>query len=273
MSARRSPTSARLQASARPRTKPDVLAARVAGTLFIAATLASLLSTGLLDPVFRGPGYLVKIAAHPEQIAAGAFFQVVAAFSGAGIALSLYPVVRRHGEALALGSVGFRLLEGGLYLVAAVGALLLLRLGEATTPGAPYPQYVGTSGTLLRSLRDQADLLGALAFYVGASMYYHVFYRSRLVPRWLSAWGLVGTTLGALAGLLVLFRVTGYMSATQVSLNIPVGVNEMVLAVWLLVRGFGPTTAAPGPVGALGSDGRVGTDTYGSTVTAPTSAE
>ncbi len=199
----------------------------------------------MLNPVFSGPGYLFKVAAHPEQIAAGAFFQVVSAFASAGIALSLYPVVRRHGEALAIGSVGFRLLEAGLYLVAAVDALLLLRLGQGATKGAPVPPYVGASGTLLRSLRDQADLIGVLAFYVGASMYYYVFYRSQLVPRWLSGWGLVGTTLGAVAALLVLFRVTGYMSTAQVAFNIPIGVNELVLAVWLLVRGFGSATAAP----------------------------
>jgi len=72
-------------------------------------------------------------------------------------------------------------------------------------------------------LGDQADLTGVLVFYLGASMYYYVFYRSRLVPRWLSGWGLAGTTLGAFAGLLVLFRVTGYMSATQVVLNLPIG--------------------------------------------------
>ena len=244
-SARITPGSARLPASSGLSSKRDTLTARAAGSLFITATLASLLSTGLLNPVFSGPGYLFKVAAHPEQIAAGAFFQVVSAFASAGIALSLYPVVRRHGEALAIGSVGFRLLEAGLYLVAAVGALLLLRLGQGATKGAPVPPYVGASGTLLRSLRDQADLIGVLAFYVGASMYYYVFYRSQLVPRWLSGWGLVGTTLGAVAALLVLFRVTGYMSTAQVAFNIPIGVNELVLAVWLLVRGFGSATAAP----------------------------
>ena len=79
-------------------------------------------------------------------------------------------------------------------------------------------------------------------------MYYYVFYRSRLIPRWLSGWGLVGTTLGAFAGLLVLFRVTGYMSTAQVVLNIPIGVNEMVLAIWLLVRGFDSSAAASAPV-------------------------
>ena len=68
--------------------------------------------------------------------------------------------------------------------------------------------------------------------------------------------------MGTLAGLLVLFRVTGYMSAPQVALNLPIGVNEMVLAIWLLVRGFGSpatgsapvaeaVTRAPGPAPAI----------------------
>lgn len=100
------------------------------------------------------------------------------------------------------------------------------------------PSYLHTSGALLRALRDQAGLIGVLAFYLGASMYYYVFYRFRLIPRWLSGWGLTGTALGTFAGLLVLFRVTDYMSTTQIALNVPIGVNEMVLAIWLLVRGF-----------------------------------
>ncbi|HTW07394.1 MAG TPA: DUF4386 domain-containing protein [Acidimicrobiales bacterium] len=244
MSAPTSQAGGALQAPTGPKVRGDTLTARAAGSLFIIATVASLVTTGLLNPIFNGSGYLLKVAAHPEQIAAGAFFQVVAAFASSGIALALYPVVRRHGEALAIGSVGFRLLEGGLYLVAAVGALLLLRLGQSTTPGSVVPSYVGTSGALLRSLWDDANLVGALAFYLGASMYYYVFFRSRLVPRWLSGWGLAGTTLGALAGLLVLFRVTGYMSTAQVILNLPIGVNEMALAIWLLVRGFDPSMAA-----------------------------
>jgi hypothetical protein len=220
----------------------------VAGALFVAATVTSLLGTGMLNPVFSGSDYLLKISAHQDRIVVGTFFQIVAAFASAGIAVSLYPVLKRYGEALALGSVGFRLLEGALYLVAAIGTLLLLQVGQDATAGSRIPSYLQTSGALLRTLGDQAGLTGVLAFYLGASMYYYVFYRSRFIPRWLSGWGLAGTTLGAFAGLLVLFRVTGYMSATQVVLNLPVGVNEMVLAIWLLVRGFDSSAAASGPV-------------------------
>ena len=121
---------ARLRAPARRRTaRPDTVTARVAGALLIAATVASLLSTALLNPVFSGSDYLFKISAHQDRILAGGFFEIVAAFASAGIAVSLYPVVRRHGESLALGSVGFRLLEGGLYLLAAIGTFLLLQVG------------------------------------------------------------------------------------------------------------------------------------------------
>jgi len=116
------------------------------------------------------------------------------------------------------------------------------------------PPYLRTSGALLLTLRNQAGLIGVLAYYVGASMYYYVFYRARLIPRWMSGWGLAGTALGAVAGLLVLFRATGYMSAPQVALNLPIGVNEIVLAIWLLVRGFDSPTAGPAPV-IEGSDG------------------
>ena len=66
---------------------------------------------------------------------------------------------------------------------------------------------------LVQDLRDAASLVGVLAFCTGATAYYYVvFYRSRLVPRWLSAWGLAGTALGLIAALLVLFREIGMLS-------------------------------------------------------------
>jgi len=76
-------------------------------------------------------------------------------------------------------------------------------------------------------------------------MYYYIFFQARLIPRWLSGWGIAGAVFGLAAGLLVLFRVTGFMSPLQVVLNLPIGVNEMVLAVWLIVRGFTSSAVAP----------------------------
>jgi hypothetical protein len=83
-----------------------------------------------------------------------------------------------------------------------------------------------------------------LAFCLGALMYYYIFYQTKLIPRWLSGWGLVGAALCMVAGLLVMFRVIGPMSTSQVVLAIPIAVQEMVLAVWLIVKGFSSSAIA-----------------------------
>jgi len=222
--------------------------ARMAGILFITATAASLLSTSLLNPVLTGSGYPAKTFANQDRVIGGASLELLAVFAGAAIAISLYPVLARHRPGLAMGSVGFRLTEGVLYAVGAVGALLLVTLSQQfASAKAPLSPYFATTGALLRALRDQASLAGVLAFYIGALMYYYIFFEAGLVPRWLSGWGLAGVILGFTAAILVLFRVTGYMSALQVLFNIPIGVNEMVLAVWLIVRGFSSPATDPGP--------------------------
>jgi hypothetical protein len=89
--------------------------------------------------------------------------------------------------------------------------------------------------------------VGVLAFCTGATLYYLIFYRSQLIPRWLSVWGLVGTVLCLTAGLLVLFQSIAVLSSTQVVLSLPLGVQEMVLAVWLIVKGFSPKAEAKPP--------------------------
>lgn len=94
-------------------------------------------------------------------------------------------------------------------------------------------------------MRDSASVVGVLAFYTGATAYYLVFYRSQVIPRWLSVRGLAGTALGLAAGLLVLFRAIETLSQFQVLLNLPIAVQEMVLAVWLIWKGFSSTMPAP----------------------------
>jgi hypothetical protein len=69
-------------------------------------------------------------------------------------------------------------------------------------------------------------------------MYYYIFYRTKLIPKWLSGWGLVAVSMGIVASMLVMFQVVGSMSTVQVVLNLPIAVQEMVLAVWLIVKGF-----------------------------------
>ena len=214
--------------------------ARVAGVLLIIATAASLLSVAFLGSV-GSPDYLTQIAADEGQVMVGVLLRFIAAFASAAIAVSLYPVLRRYRQGMALGSVGFRLIEGTFYALGAISVLLMLTLSQEFVKTGGDPAYFSQSGTLLKALDDWAGLAGIFAFYVGGLLYYRVFYQTRLVPRWLSAWGVGGVILGAAAALLVLFGVTGSMSPAQMALNAPIGLQEMVLAVWLIAKGFSPS--------------------------------
>ncbi len=104
--------------------------------------------------------------------------------------------------------------------------------------GAPDPSFQTSGVVLLAAYHSASNVASLLAFCLGATLYYVVFYQARLVPRWLSGWGLVGTTLGMVAGLLGMFGIIGPLSTPQVVLALPIAVQEMAIAVWLIVKGF-----------------------------------
>ena len=157
----------------------------------------------------------------------------------------MYPVLKKHNESLALWSVGFRLIEGIFYLIAVVGLLLLLPLSqEYIKAGASDASYFQSLGNLLKALRDWLSTVGSIAFILGAVMYYYLFFQSKLIPRWLSVWGLVGVPLWIAEVLLRMFELIEPFSMPVILLDLPIAVNEMVLAVWLIVKGFNPSTIA-----------------------------
>jgi hypothetical protein len=227
----------------------------VAGVLFIIATVADVISRAvLLQPILSAPDYVTKISANEDQVLLGALFLLIGAVAAAGIAVALYPVLRKHNDGLALGSVVFRLIEGALYVGIVVCLLMLVTLSqEPAKAGTPAPSAFQVQAALLMAARDSLGEVAVLAFGLGALMYYWVFYQSRLVPRWLSAWGLVAIALVMVSGLLVMFRLTEPMSTTQVVLAAPIGVQEMVLAVWLIAKGFNPRAVSSAPAIASAS--------------------
>ena len=127
----------------------------VAGVLFILATVADLISrVVLVQPILSAPVDLTKISANEDQVLLGALFLFIGAAAAAGIAIALYPVLRKHDEGLALGSVGFRVIEGALYLGIVVCLLMLVTLsqesanaGAAASSAYPGPGCAVVGGT------------------------------------------------------------------------------------------------------------------------------
>lgn len=213
------------------------------GALLIVATVA-VLGASAVDPTLTGAGYLTEVANHPHRLAAAALLYLVAAGASVGIAIALYPVVKRVHSGLALGAVIFRAIEATLYATAVVALLSILPLGqELATAQADDQGSIRAIADSLLSARDHSNLAAIFAFNLGALMYYALFYRSQLVPRWLSGWGIAGVLLMISACLMALFSdspITGYTL-----LVLPIAVQELVLAVWLLVKGFRSFTDLP----------------------------
>ncbi|TFG81664.1 MAG: DUF4386 domain-containing protein [Spirochaetales bacterium] len=215
--------------------------ARITGVLFILGTVPPIAGGLLWGPLVSSPDYLSTMTGHSVQILSLALFDLL--FLGlacAGIGISLYPVLKRHGEGLALGAMGFRLIEGALQIVGALVLVALLAVSqEFVKAGSPPNSFFQPAGAAIKAVRDWAANGSAVfPWCAGAVIYYTVFYRTRLVPRWLSVWGLLGITLFLVSAFAVMFGLINSFSTTQMVLSLPILVQEMVLAVWLIVKGY-----------------------------------
>jgi hypothetical protein len=223
--------------------------ARVVGGLYIVATVAGVLSLLLTQPVVDAPDYLATASLHQNRVATGALFVLIMAIAVVGIAIAIYPVLRRHSPRLAMGYVVARTIEAVIYLASTVALLTLVTLSQqfmkAGTVDAARFQPLGALLLAGRDWGDQA-VQPAAVFGLSAVLLNFVLYRARLVPRWLSVWGLVGATLWVAAGVLVLYGLEP-LSTTQTVLAVPIGVQELALAVWLLVKGFNASAFASKP--------------------------
>jgi hypothetical protein len=162
----------------------------ITGVIFIIATLTGpILATPLL-PDLTGTDYLIRVSAHPNQVAGGVLLSIIAYLACAGIPIVMYPVLKKWNAGLALGSVVFRTIETAFYMVGLVSLMSLVTLGQQfTTAGAADRASLQAIGNLLVTVRDHAALLAVFAFCLGAFMYYTLFFQSRLIPRWLSGLG------------------------------------------------------------------------------------
>ncbi len=223
--------------------------AAVVGVLFIIGTVSGVLMFPVLGSLLTAPDHLNAIAANEGRMIAATLLKFIMGVACAGIGLALYPILRTYNEGLAIGSVGFRVIEGVVDIVGALALVALLALSqEFVKAGAPESSYFQTADVLIRTGTDWLSNVAMLSTWsIGALMYYSVFYQFRLVPRWLSVWGLVGVTLTLITALLVMLHLIPGFGTVQMVLNLPILVQEMVLAVWLIAKGFNPRAIASAP--------------------------
>ena len=121
---------------------------------------------------------------------------------------------------------------------------ILTILSQEYIAGAPDASYFQTLGTLLLKGNDSIRTISQIVFPLGALIFYCLLYQSKLIPRWISGWGLIAAILWLATTLLDLFGIISSWSTVQVVLALPIGLQEMVMAVWLIVKGFNPFAIA-----------------------------
>jgi hypothetical protein len=217
----------------------------IAGTLYIVGTVAGVLS---ISTAVDAPDYLLKASANTNQVLSCALFQFIMTIAYVGFAIILYPILRKHMESMALGFLSFRIIAAVLNIIGFICLLLILSLSQQfVKTGTPDSFYFQTLGDLIRSGRDFVNHVAMiLANSVAGLMFYVLLYQTKLIPRWLSLWGLSGTIITILASLLIMFHMIDIITSTYIVLNLPLILLEIVLAIWLIVKGLNPSAIASG---------------------------
>ncbi|MFK9093883.1 DUF4386 domain-containing protein [Bacillus salipaludis] len=215
-------------------------AAKIVGVLFILAAVTAIIGLILYDPILNGPDYLIKGSEHANQVILGAIMELILVVSAVGTATTMFPFLRKYNETIALWHVCFRFLEAVVITFGIISILSLLTLSrEYVAGGSPDIAFYQASGTLLKAIHGWTFLIGPnFMLGINTMMYSYIFYKSKLVPRFIPILGMTGATLVFICAFLVMFGVIQQVSILGGLLSLPVAANEMILAVWLIVKGF-----------------------------------
>ena len=216
---------------------PDRKATILAGSFYLSGILAGILS---ISYAIDDPNYLVLASSNSNGVLIAALFHLLMAPLYVGIAILLYPILKKYNQWLAVGFASFRLIAGVFIILGVIILLLLLSLSqEFAKAGSPDMSYFKTLGVLFQTGRDLVNHVATvLSVSFGGLMFYSLLYQAKLIPRWLSVWGLAGTILAILASVLFLFHIIGIITPLYMILNIPMALQEIVMAIWLIVKGF-----------------------------------
>jgi len=199
--------------------------ARTIGILYIIGTAAGILSVPFLK------------AENPSSLTMGAILELVMGIALAMIPAFVYPVLKAYSQAAGMGYVVFRgALETCTYIMKAACILALSSLGAVYAAGGQGAAQLTGAGAALKALADSS--VTVFFFGAGALIFYTALYKYRLIPRWISGFGIAAVLLHIASGSLVLLGLQENFDIGSLMMNLPIAVQEMMMAVWLITKGF-----------------------------------
>jgi hypothetical protein len=220
---------------------PSRRVARIAG-IFMVITFISIPALPLYDQVLNHTHFIVG-GGGDTRVHLGALCEVLTLIAGIGMAVTLYPVLRRQSESLALGYVTVRVVESGLIAVGIVSLLAVVTLRQDLAGAGADSASLILTGRSLVAVHDATFLLGP-AFCAGIGnglMLGYLMLRSGLVPRRFAQFGIVAGAIALITAILVLFGAYDQVSGPSGILTLPEAAWELSLGIYLIARGFKPS--------------------------------
>jgi hypothetical protein len=228
----------------------------VVGVLFLTQTLAFIAAEQILTAVLKRPDYLTGLSADATVLTIGALLAFVSGVAVVGIAILMFPLLKRTSEPLALGYVGERVVELVLQVSFYLAApLVMIAISTGLRDGTIGGSAAQALGPVFKAVHDTGIVVLYLVTSVGGTIFAYLLYRSRLVPRWLAVIGLIGYPVLLLGCLLDMFGPTDVTQGAGLLAVLPGGLFELVLPILLIIKGFShpatTETASRGIAGVL----------------------
>jgi hypothetical protein len=216
--------------------------ARVVGMVYLAGMVVGIGGNVLILSILDAPDRLSAVSANSMLLAIGAVLWLIAVVGDAAHGVLMFPVLRPHNERIAVGYLGFRIVDAVFIAVMALLILVQIPLGsEYLTAGSSDTSYLQALSTVFMQAQLYAYHFGMIALGVASLMLCYTLYRAKLVPRLVAVWGLVGYATILCGSVL---EVLGF--DLLLIHAIPGGLWELFIGVWLIVKGFNPSAIASG---------------------------
>ncbi|MDF9797895.1 hypothetical protein OKW21_003158 [Catalinimonas alkaloidigena] len=210
---------------------------RLSGFLILLGMAAGIFSVA---PAIDASAYLTEAAKNFNQVIIAALFQLILSLAYLGFAILVYPLIKRYSGSFSLGFLSFRVVAVCLSVMGIIVLLSVLTMSELLVQnGMQDTPAIALLGGVLRSMRDLINHVFMVVMLCMANvMLYFLFLRKKLLPRWISVWGICGAVLSVVASILILFKVMDIITYEYLLLNAPTGIFEIFLGIWLMVKGL-----------------------------------
>jgi hypothetical protein len=208
--------------------------ARIVGVIYLAGFVVGIVGNILIQSILVAPNRLSMVSSHSMTLAIGAVLWLMAVAGDAAHGVLMFPILKQHNERIAFGYLAARIVDSVFISVMVLFTLLQIPLGiEYLKAGANDAYYLHAMSTVSVQVSQYAYDIAMTTLGIAGLMLCYAFYRTKLIPRLVAVWGLVGYAI-------IFFGMVSEIMGFGLGLvsSIPGGLWEVFIGVWLIVKGF-----------------------------------